>query len=157
MISLLMTKILALKKIGLKILQKNILKNNYLSNKLNQKETNLKPKVLKSTNNVIKNQFKDELIFLYAYGINNQDLKSIINQILKQTNLNQLESNLTLQISDSIKDFEAGINIYENLQIDSNDRFQHVLPYYSFYSDYYPKKIDYGYFSFSSDGNNNSI
>ena len=38
---------------------------------------------------------------------------------LKPTNLNQLESNLTLQIYDSIKDFEAGINIYENLQIQS--------------------------------------
>ena len=79
------------------------------------------------------------------------------NSPLKPTNLNQLESNLTLQIYDSIKDFEAGINIYENLQIDSNDRFQYVLPYYSFYSDYYPKKIDYGYFTFSSDGNNNLV
>ena len=49
------------------------------------------------------------------------------NSPLKPTNLNQLESNLTLQIYDSIKDFEAGINIYENLQIDSNDRFQYVL------------------------------
>lgn len=97
-------------------------KNNYLSNKLNQKETNLKPKVLKSTNNVIKNQFKDELIFLYAYGINNQDLKSIIktlglpiiitkdiqyaNAILALSNL--IKNNKRLrQISNSRK-----INIY---------------------------------------------
>jgi len=52
-------------------------KNSYLLNRLPQttKET---PKKLLKTNGTLKNELKEKFIFLYLYGLNTQDIKSLI-------------------------------------------------------------------------------
>ena len=82
---------------------------------------------------------------------------SIIQTPLKPNNKNQLENNLTFKISTETKDFETGINIFEDLNKKNSDRYQFVLPYYNFYSDFNVDNIQSGYFKFSSIGKNNLI
>ena len=52
-------------------------KNSYLLNKINNEEKPKLKKVLKNQEE-IKNNLEQEFTFLYVYGINNQDLKSLI-------------------------------------------------------------------------------
>jgi len=52
-------------------------KNNYLLNRLNTEEKLKTKKSLKNEQN-LKNTLEQEFTFLYVYGINNQDLKSLI-------------------------------------------------------------------------------
>ena len=52
-------------------------KNNYLLNKLNRNE-DWKTKKGNKSNSQLKKKFGSNLIFLYIYGVNNQDLKSLI-------------------------------------------------------------------------------
>ena len=80
---------------------------------------------------------------------------SIIQTPLKPINNNQLESNLILSTTTNTKDFEMGINIFENLNKKNSDRYQFILPYYNFYSDFNIDKIQNGFFNFSSSGSNN--
>ena len=82
---------------------------------------------------------------------------SIIQTPLKPLNNNKLESNLIFRASTTSKDFEGGINIFEDLNKKNSDRYQYVLPYYNFYSDFNLNKIDSGFFNLSSTGNNSLI
>ena len=52
-------------------------KNNYLLNRGNNADGSKSKKLIK-TNDDIKNNFEKEFTFLYVYGVNNQDLKSLI-------------------------------------------------------------------------------
>ena len=52
-------------------------KNTHLLNKLNQEEKTKNKKLAKNSEN-LKNDLKKDFTFLYIYGINNQDLKSLI-------------------------------------------------------------------------------
>jgi stage III sporulation protein SpoIIIAA len=52
-------------------------KNNYLLNRINNEDKAKTKKILKNTGN-IKKDLKQDFIFLYVYGVNNQDLKSLI-------------------------------------------------------------------------------
>jgi len=52
-------------------------KNNYLLNRINNEEKSKSKKFLK-TNGDSKSNIEQEFTFLYVYGINNQDLKSLI-------------------------------------------------------------------------------
>jgi len=52
-------------------------KNNYLINRLNPTRKIKNQKIIKNNSNVT-NQLKQEFIFLYIYGINNQDLNALI-------------------------------------------------------------------------------
>ena len=52
-------------------------KNNYLLNRLPQSEK-LKTKKLVKNNGSLKTELKEKFTFLYIYGINNQDVKSLI-------------------------------------------------------------------------------
>lgn len=52
-------------------------KNSYLLNRLPQ-TTKEKPKKLLKTNGTLKNELKEKFIFLYLYGLNTQDIKSLI-------------------------------------------------------------------------------
>jgi stage III sporulation protein SpoIIIAA len=51
-------------------------KDGYLLNRFNQSKT--KPKKLLKGDSVLKNELKQKFTFIYIYGINNQDLKSLI-------------------------------------------------------------------------------
>lgn len=52
-------------------------KNIYLLNRINNEDKTKTKKILKNTGNIRKD-LKQDFIFLYVYGVNNQDLKSLI-------------------------------------------------------------------------------
>ena len=73
---------------------------------------------------------------------------------LRPGNFNQLTNNAVLNLDHKNYNFETGVLSYENLQIKKqSDRYQYVLPYYTF-----DKNISQNYFdgnvSFGSSGNN---
>ena len=73
---------------------------------------------------------------------------------LRPGNFNQLTNNAVLNLDHENYNFETGVVSYENLQIKKqSDRYQYVLPYYTF-----DKNISQNYFdgnvSFGSSGNN---
>ena len=73
---------------------------------------------------------------------------------LRPGNFNQLTNNAVLNLDHENYNFETGVLSYENLQIKKqSDRYQYVLPYYTF-----DKNISQNYFdgnvSFGSSGNN---
>ena len=73
---------------------------------------------------------------------------------LRPGNFNQLTNNAVLNLDHENYNFESGVISYENLQIKKqSDRYQYVLPYYTF-----DKNISQNYFdgnvSFGSSGNN---
>ena len=73
---------------------------------------------------------------------------------LRPGNFNQLTNNAVLNLDHENYNFETGVLSYENLQIKKqSDRYQYVLPYYTF-----DKNISLNYFdgnvSFGSSGNN---
>ena len=73
---------------------------------------------------------------------------------LRPGNFNQLTNNAVLNLDHENYNFETGVLSYENLQIKKqSDRYQYILPYYTF-----DKNISQNYFdgnvSFGSSGNN---
>ena len=50
-------------------------------------------------------------------------------------------------------DFSLGFQSFENLQLANNDRYQYILPYYSFNKDIF-EDFDKGSISFNSTGSN---
>jgi hypothetical protein len=52
-------------------------KNNYLLNRINN-DNKLKSKKVDKSNSEFQNNLEQDFTFLYVYGINNQDLKSLI-------------------------------------------------------------------------------
>ena len=52
-------------------------KNNYLLNRINN-DNKLKSKKVAKSNSEFQNNLEQDFTFLYVYGINNQDLKSLI-------------------------------------------------------------------------------
>ena len=51
---------------------------------------------------------------------------------LRPDDFNILNNEIKLFLNHENYNFEAGIESYENLQLDNNDRYQYILPYYSF-------------------------
>ena len=97
-----------------------------------------------------------------AERVNNNTYLKLFDSVLLDTPLkpkdfNRLENNITLNLDTDVSNFETGINIYENLQEKNNNRYQYNLPYYNFYSEYFPKNIKHGFFSFASNGSNSLI
>jgi len=73
---------------------------------------------------------------------------------LRPSNFNQLENKIVLNLDTENYSFESGLRAYDNLGIEKkSDRYQYVLPYYSF-----DKNINQNYFNgninFGSSGNN---
>ena len=107
-------------------------------------------------------KFEKSMINIKTERVNNDTYlklfdSTLLDTPLKPNNFNRLENNLSLSIDDTFSNFETGINVYENLQKRNNDRYQYSLPYYNYYSEYFPQNITEGFFSFSSSGNNNLI
>ena len=71
---------------------------------------------------------------------------------IKPENTDSLHSGLNLFIENEKFSFLGGTDIYENLSLNQNDRYQFVLPYYNFSKFLNP--IDYGTFEFNSQGDN---
>ena len=56
----------------------------------------------------------------------------ITKSILRPDNFDILNNKLKLSLDHERYNFEAGIESYEDLQLENNDRYQYVLPYYNY-------------------------
>ena len=78
---------------------------------------------------------------------------NIVNTVLKPTNLNNLKNQLILELDHENYFFESGIESYESLNKQSNDKYQYVLPYYNFDKILSQNSFN-GSINFNSSGNN---
>jgi LPS-assembly protein len=76
-----------------------------------------------------------------------------INENVKPSNQNQLQSDINLRLEHEDYNLNTGLIAYENLSGSNNDRFQYVLPYYNFSKQFYNNSLIN--LNFSSSGNNN--
>ena len=91
--------------------------------------------------------------------VSNDSYLNVFNQYITKSklrpgNFNELSSNINLSLDHENYNFQSGIQSFENLRTKKqSDRYQYVLPYYSF-----DKNITQNYFngnfSFNSNGNN---
>ena len=70
--------------------------------------------------------------------------------------MNVLNSNAELILNHSDYNFKTGFTIYEDLQKKSSDRYEFILPYYTFDRTFYKKNLK-GSITLSSNGNNSLI
>ncbi len=81
--------------------------------------------------------FVSSNLYLSLQRVNNDTYLKVFDQNIQDTELkpkdpNVLESNLKLTLNHNEYNFDGGINIYENLQKASSDRYQYILPYFNF-------------------------
>ena len=131
---------------------------NYKSSIENNKKKNITHIFSMFDHNLNLDNFISSKIFLSIQKVTNDTyLKifdgNIINTNLKPTNLNVLKNELKIELDHENYFFESGIESYESLNKQSNDRYQYVLPYYN-----YEKILSQSYFngsiSINSSGNN---
>ena len=73
---------------------------------------------------------------------------------LRPVNFNKLTSEIKFSLDHKNYNFQSGVQSFENLQIKKqSDRYQYILPYYSFDKDISQNYFN-GNFSFNSNGNN---
>lgn len=65
-----------------------------------------------------------------------------------------LSSEVKLELNHYNYNLTSGFNVYENLQLNQNDRYQYILPYYNFSKNFFDN-IPFGYINFESKGDNN--
>ncbi len=68
-------------------------------------------------------------------------------------NYDVLNSEAKIILNKDSYDFTAGFQSFENLQLKSSDRYQYILPYYSFDRQFFTE-FDKGFFNFTSSGSN---
>ncbi len=66
---------------------------------------------------------------------------------------NILNSEFKLMLNNDNYNFTTGFRSYENLQLENNDRYQYILPYYDFNTNLFSDLLD-GYINFNSSGTN---
>ena len=71
---------------------------------------------------------------------------------IKPKNTNSLHSGLNLFVENEKFSLLGGTDIFEDLSLNQNDRYQFVLPYYNYSKFLNPR--DYGTFEFNSQGDN---
>ena len=71
---------------------------------------------------------------------------------IKPKNTDNLHSGLNLFVENEKFSFLGGTDVFENLSLNQNDRYQFVLPYYNYSKFLNP--TDYGTFEFNSQGDN---
>ena len=76
-----------------------------------------------------------------------------LNKNIKPADQNKLTSNINLFLEHKNFNFNTGLTAYENLSGLNSDRYQYILPYYNFSSNFYQNNLFN--LSFSSSGNNN--
>ena len=79
---------------------------------------------------------------------------NLINTLLKPSNKDTLSSSLNITLENENYNFSAGLSAYEKLSGKNSDRYQFVLPHYSFSRNLY-SSLNYGSIDFSSSGDNN--
>ncbi len=79
---------------------------------------------------------------------------NLINTLLKPSNKDTLSSAINITLENENYNFSAGLSAYEKLSGKNSDRYQFVLPHYSFSRNLY-SSLNYGSVEFSSSGDNN--
>ena len=87
---------------------------------------------------------KDTYLKIFDNILSNTELKPANNDILK--------SELELELNNEKFNFNLSMSAYENLQKQSSDRYQFILPYYDFSTNVFSN--DYGLLDFTSKGSN---
>ena len=77
----------------------------------------------------------------------------IEDQILKPTNYDNLKNELKISLKNNEYTFESGVKSFENLQKANNDKYEYILPYYSFNKILSDDKFG-GSINFTSNGDN---
>ena len=131
---------------------------NYESSTENNKKKNISHLFSKFNHNLNLDNFISSKLFLSIQKVTNDTyLKifdgNIINTDLKPNNLNVLKNELKLELDHENYFFESGIESYESLNKESNDRYQYILPYYNF-DKIFSQNYFNGSISFNSSGNN---
>ena len=72
---------------------------------------------------------------------------------LKPKDNNILNSEFKLILNNENYNFTTGFQSYENLQLENNDRYQYILPYYDLNTNLFSNFLD-GYINFNSTGKN---
>jgi len=88
----------------------------------------------------------DNYLKLFEQNLNNSSL------FPNQTNL--LTSEIKIELGKDNSNLVAGMSSFETLDGKSSDRYQYILPYYNFVTDFY-NIFESGYIDFNSKGENN--
>jgi len=133
----------------------------YESSIQNDKKKNINHVFLKYNHDLSIPEFTKSSLTARIERTNNDTYLKVFGSNLANTiNLpgdpNNLSSEVKLELDHEEYNFTTGLNIYENLQANKSDRFQYILPYYSF-SKYYFDNIPLGYVNFESKGDNQLI
>ena len=130
--------------------------NNYNSPTTNKK--NLSHLFTKFQCDLNLDEFETSELILSIEKVTNDTYLKVFDQHITKSevrpdDLNKLNNQLKLILTNEKFDFESGIETYENLQVNKSDRYQYVLPYYNFNAEIFQNKYD-GTFNFISTGNN---
>ena len=134
--------------------------NNYKSS-IDKKNKNISSLFAKYSKNLEFENFDNSNLKLSLEKVNNDTFlkvfdQNIQNNELKPDNINVLNSKAELTLDHSNYNFKSGFTIYEDLQKSSSDRYQYILPYYSFNQTFYEESLR-GNINLSLDGNNSLI
>jgi len=86
--------------------------------------------------------------FLKIFDTNLTDM----NKNIKPSNQNKMKSDINLRLEHKNFNFNTGFEAYENLNGSNNDRYQYILPYYNFSSNFFQN--DLFNLKLNSNGNN---
>ena len=81
---------------------------------------------------------------------------NLIKSLVKPSNKNKMKSEITLQLDHENYDFDVSLLAYEELSGTNSDRYQFVIPKYSFSKELFANP-DIGSINFESSGDNNLI
>ncbi len=103
-------------------------------------------------------KFTESNLYLSIERVTNDTFLKIFdthieNDLLQPTNYDNLKNELKIVLRNENYDFESGVRSYENLQKVNNDRYEYVLPYYSF-NKILSDDILNGRINFASNGDN---
>ena len=134
--------------------------NNYKSS-IDNKNKNISSLFAKYSKNLEFDNFNESSLNLSVEKVNNDTFLKVFDQNiqkndLKPKNMNVLNSKAELTLDSSDYNFKSGFTIYEDLQKNSSDRYQYILPYYNFDRTFYEKNLR-GNITLSSNGNNSLI
>ncbi len=104
-----------------------------------------------------ENYDTSDLILSIESVSNDTYLKVFDQQITKSKarpdDLNKLNSHVKFILNNDRFNFDSGIDIYEDLQVDKSDRYQFILPYYNFNTEILENRYE-GTFNLNSSGSN---
>ena len=134
--------------------------NNYKSS-LSSKKNSISHIFTKYNSNFDFKNFTDSNIEIFLEKTTNDTYLKVfdtnlidIDSRVKPADPNNMHSGFKINLNKDTTYFTGGVDIYENLTTSkSSDKFQFVLPYYSFGSDLYQNS--YGSINLTSNGNNN--